>query len=367
MSDTTSQTERQKRTELKLLLEFYRWMAPYKKRLLLAVALIPLLALCTVAQPRILGLAVDDYMIAKDLDGLTWIALLYFALAVSEYLLNATHMWLIGTVGGYAIGDLRRDVYKHVMAQGQHFFDRRPTGRLLSRTTSDIEALGESFFSGVVGIVSDVARLVAIVAIMLSLNAQLTLVAFAVLPVIALAVNWFRKRLRDISVKIRVLVAKLNGFIQEHLTGIDVVQLMGREEAAGREFGEVNREALTTYHWSNFYDAALYAVMDGMASICIGLVVWYGGGLVLDDAVTPGLLIAFIDYVQKALVPVKEFSAKYATMQRSFAAMERITGLLDTDESIPAGEQALARGGGSIVFDSVDFTYPAQPFRYFRT
>jgi ATP-binding cassette subfamily B protein len=333
-------------------------MAPYKRPLVIALSLIPLLALCTVAQPRLLGIAIDEYMILKDLDGLAWIALLYLLVATGEYLFSATHTWLLGTVGARAIGDLRRDVYKHVMSQGQHFFDRRPTGRLLSRTTSDIEALGESFFSGVVGIISDVARLIAIVAIMLTLDPGLTAVAFAVLPAIAVVVNWFRKRLRDYSVKIRVLVAKLNAFIQEHLSGIDVVQLMGREEGAAVEFREVNREALSTYHWSNFYDAALYAVMDGIASICIGLVVWYGGGLVLEDAMTPGLLIAFVDYVQKALVPVKEFSAKYATMQRSFAAMERITALLDTDESIVSGTQRLQNGSGTIVFDRVSFSYP---------
>ncbi len=333
-------------------------MAPYKKRLLVAVAIVPLMALCTVAQPRLLGLAIDDYMLRGDIDGLNWIALAFLGLAVGEYLLAATHTWLLGTVGAWAIGDLRRDVYQHIMTQGQRFFDRRPTGRLLSRTTSDVEALGESFFTGVVGILADAARLIAIVVMMLSLDPWLTVVSFSVLPAIAIVVNWFRKRLRDYSVKIRVLVAKLNGFIQEHLAGIDVVQLMGREADAADEFRAINREALTTYHWSNFYDAALYAVMDGMSSICIGVVVWYGGSLVWGDAITPGLLVAFVDYVQKALVPVKEFSAKYATMQRSFAAMDRITELLDTDESIASGNQTLSGQSNTVVFDRVTFSYP---------
>lgn len=351
-------SERLRSSEWGLLTRFYGWIRPERRRLVASVVLVPLVAVCAVAQPRILGLAIDDYMLQGDIAGLGRAALLFFGVVVLEYVLGASQMYLLVSAGIRAIGDMRRDVYRHVMGQGQWFFDRRPTGALLSRTTSDIDAVGESFFTGVVGILGDGARLIGIVGYMLALDWKLTLASFCVLPVILLVVNFIRKKVRDLSVQIRVLVARITGFMQEHGAGVEAVQLLGREERTVEEFGEVNREALTVYHWSNFYDAGLYAVMDGVSSICIGVVLWYGGMQVWAAALTPGLLVAFIDYVQKALVPVKEFSGKYATMQRSFAALERIYGLLDTDERVSEGSATVPGPEGRIVFRDVGFTYP---------
>ncbi len=345
-------------SERQLLLRFFGWMAPWKRRIALSVFLVPLVAACGVAQPRILGLAIDKYMLANDVTGLGWAALAFLAVVLVEYVLGACQAYLLVSAGTRATGALRRDIYRHVMGQGQWFFDRRPTGRLLSRTTSDVEALGESFTMGVVGILGDAARLIGIVGYMFSLNWLLTLGAFCVLPVIVLVVNFFRKHLRDLSVQIRVLVAKLNGFMAEHTAGVEVVQLADRQDKTAEEFTAINREARSTYHRSNFFDAGLYAVMDGLSSICIGAVVWFGGAQVLSGTITPGLLVTFVEYVQKALVPIKEFSGKYATMQRSFAALERIFGLLDTHEEVSKGAQVIEQPRGAIRFEDVRFTYP---------
>lgn len=344
-------------SEWQMLRRFWQWMRPHKRAVLASLVLVPIVAACSVAQPRILGLAIDEYMLKADLPGLTYAALAFFGVIVLEYISGALQGYLLISAGTRATGALRRDVYRHVMGQGQWFFDRRPTGSLLSRTTTDVEALGESFLTGVVGIVSDVAKLVGIVGYMLSLNWQLTLAAFSVLPLIVLIVNVFRKSLRDLSVTIRVLAARLNGFMAEHVAGVEVVQLMDREERTATEFAAINRDALKTYHRSNLYDAGLYAVMDGLSSICIGAVVWFGSGQVAAG-LTAGLLVSFVEYVQRALVPIKEFSAKYATMQRSFAALERIYGLLDTDEAVGSGGKVLEEPRGAIRFRDVRFTYP---------
>ena len=218
--------------------------------------------------------------------------------------------------------------------------------------------MGESIFQGVVGLIGDAFRLIGMVGYMLALDWKLTLIGFSVLPIAMLVVNLFRKKLRDLSVRVRILVAKLNGFMQEHLAGVEVVQLMGREEQATEEFSEINRSALKSFHWSNFYDSALYAIMDGISGVCIAAVVWFGGAQVLSGQLTPGLLVAFIEYIQRAMVPIKEFSGRYATMQRSFAALQRIFSLLDTHQEPANGRDGMDELSGSISFDGVSFTYP---------
>ena len=348
----------QKAGELALLGRFWGWIAPNRRSVFASMALIPLVAACAVAQPRILGIAIDEYMLQGDLEGLGHAALLFLGVVLLEYTFGAAQTYLMVSAGVRAIGALRRDVYRHVMGQGHTFFDRRATGSLLSRTTTDVDAVGESFVMGVVGILSDSARLIGIVGYMFALDVWLTLASFAVLPVILLVVNFFRKRLRDLSVRVRVLVSRLTGFMQEHTAGVEAVQLMGREEATSRELDALSRETVSTYHWSNFFESGLYAVMDGMSSICIGVVLWFGGAQVLAASVTPGLLVAFIDYVQKALIPVKEFSGKYATLQRSLAALDRIFALLDTDARIPKGRVPLHKAEGALRLRNVTFQYP---------
>ncbi len=350
-------------SEAALLKRFWGWMAPWKRSIGVSAMLVPLVAACGVAQPRILGIAIDEYMLKGDLAGLAMAAGAFFVVIALEYVLGASQMYLMVAAGTRATGQLRRDVYAHVMSQGQWFFDRRASGALLSRTTTDIEALGESFTMGVVGILGDAAKLIGIVGYMLALDWQLTLGAFSVLPVIVLVVNFFRTRLRDVSVTIRVLAAKLNGFVAEHAGGVEVVQLLNREEKTAAEFEALNKEALSAYHRSNFFDSALYAVMDGVSSMCIGAVVWFGGGSVLAGTMSPGLLVSFVEYVQRALVPIKEFSGKYATMQRSFAALDRIFGLLDTHEEVSEGTARLDSAKGAIRFSEVGFTYPGTSAR----
>ena len=333
------------------------WLRPYRVALIISLVLVLPVAALGIVQPRLLGLAIDRYMLQGDLAGLTWVALVFLAVVVLEYVLGAFQVFLITRTGILALGTLRRDIYRHVMAQGQRFFDRKPTGSLLSRTTTDVEAIGESLSTGVVGVFGDVVRLVGILGTMLWLDWRLTLASLSIVPLVVGVVNVIRTRLRDLSVTIRVLSSRLTGFMAEHAAGAEVVQLLDREELTSREFSGINREAVRAFHWSNFWDASLYALMDGISSICIGLVVWYGASRTMDGSLTPGILVAFVEYVQRAMVPVKEFSSKYATMQRSFAALERIYSLLDTHEEIESGSVDPGRIDGPIRFHDVSFGY----------
>ncbi len=345
-------------SDLALLGRLWPWVRPEKPSLYAAAALLPIMVVCTAAQPWVLGHAIDGFMRTSDLDGLWQAAMLYLILVLGEWISSASHGYLLSVVGTRVIGALRSDVIGHVLGQGQRFFDRRAAGVLLSRTTSDVEAIGETFFTGVISIVADVAKLGGIVVTMLALNVPLTIAAFAALPIFWIAVEFFRRRVRDSSMAIRAVTAKMNGFVAEHIAGIDVVQLNRREEAATAEFTGIAKGALRTYHLSNLYDAALYAVMDGLGSIAVGVLVWYAAGDVLAGIVAPGLLVAFIDYVQRALVPIKEFSGKYATLQHSFAGLQKVMDLLDVDERVAAGVEPLPVPRGAIRFEGVTYHYP---------
>jgi len=341
-----------------LLRRFLHWTRPTRWQLITSIALIPLVVVCGIAQPRILGVAIDEYMLQGDLDGLAGAAILFFVVVVFEYIIGGAQIYLITACGVRSVNGLRRDVYRHVMRQGQRFFDRRPIGSLLSRTTTDIEAVGEALATGVVGILTDLVRLVGIISYMFSLDWMLTLVAFGVMPIVAIVVHLARAKLRDLSTWIRIYTARMNGYMQDQLAGVEVVQLMGGEESSVREFDDLNRKNVHAVHWANFYDAMLYAVMDGVSSICIAAVVWYGGARVLMGGLTPGMLVAFVEYIQKALIPVKEFSGKYATLQRTMAALERVFGLLDTHEEVHAGDDLIAQPRGHIRFEDVTYRYP---------
>ncbi len=344
-------------SDLRLLGRLAPWVRPHRRLLFAAAAMLPVMAASAMAQPWLLGVAVDEYMHAGRTDGLWPLASVYLVLVVAEYLATAFHGWLLSLAGARVIAALRISVLEHILAQGHAFHDRRAAGVLLSRTTSDVEAIGESFVTGVISIVADVVRLLGIVAIMLVLSPHLTLASFAALPAFWLVVNFFRRRVRDTGLAIRAVVAKMNGFMSEHLAGVEVVQLFGREEAAAREFQDVAKGALQIFHRNNVYDAALYAVMDGLGGVAVGLLVWYASGDVLAGLATPGLVVSFVDYVQRALVPIKEFSAKYATLQHSFAGMDRVFGLLDTHEAVPEGDLLLAHPRGEVLFDDVRFAY----------
>lgn len=334
------------------------WVTPEARTIWLAVALLPFMVACTVAQPMLLGKAIDRSVLEGDPASLPRLAAYFVLAALGEYVFGSIHAYLLSRVGTRVIGALRLSVFRHVLSQGQRFFDRRAAGVLLSRTTSDVEAIGESFFNGVVSVVADLARLGGIVATMLTLDAGLTLASFAAIPVLWVVVDFFRRRVRDYGLAIRSVVAKMNGIITEHLAGIDVVRLSGGQEAAAAEFSGVAKGALRTYHWSNFYDAALFAVMDALGSIAIGMLVWYASGKVFAGDVTPGLLVAFVEYVQRALVPIKEFSGKYAILQHSFAGMEKVYDLLDTHEQVGSGHETPARPCGAVAFRGVGYSYP---------
>ncbi|GMV43729.1 MAG: ABC transporter ATP-binding protein [Myxococcales bacterium] len=336
---------------------FWGFARPHRRMIIAALVLMPLGALAGLAQPWLLKVGIDEHIAVGDAEGLLGVAIALLGVILAEYLLQGGQTWLLNVAGLRTLADVRRALYRHVMAQSSAFFDRRPTGALLTRTTTDVEALGEVLLLGAITIFADVLAISGIVVAMLLLDVKLTLLTFAISPVLVGVVDLFRRRLRHYSEVIRRSMAKTNGFLAENVVGVKVVQLFGREEKSVKELKEMSYEFLDAYRRSNWYEASLYAIMDGAASICVALMLWYGGGRHLDGALTVGLLVAFIEYISRIFVPIRELSGKVATLQRAVAALDRVFGLLDTHAEVPAGS-VIEKGDGAIAFRGVSFTYP---------
>ncbi len=342
---------------------FWLELRPDRRWVLLGILAVPLMSFAGLAQPWLVKVAVDGPIQSalQHVDNPHWslagIAGLFLLAVVAEYGFRALQLYALQLAGYQALKRLRRRVFAHVLRQGAAFFDKRATGSLLTRTVTDVEALGEVLTFGIVGIVGDVFDIVSILTVMAVLDVKLTLTSLIVAPFIALLVNFFRNRLRFHSTEIRRSMAAASGFFQEALAGAKIIQLHGRHEATLEEYRAQNYKYLRAYQISNWYDASLYAVMDGVAALCIALLIWYGGGRAVDGAVSVGLLVAFIQYIQRVFVPIRELSAKVATLERAMAALERIYGLLDVDMRLPEGEHSPASIQGAISVRDLHFGY----------
>ena len=274
------------------------------------------------------------------------LALAFLGAVVLEYGARSLQLYALQVAGYRALQRLRRRTFGHVLAQGSAFFDQRTTGNLLTRTINDVEAVGEVLTYGIVGIAGDIVDIALILGAMAWLDLPLTGWSLLAAPVVVLLVNFFRGRLRFHATEIRRSMASASGFFQEALAGAKVVQLHGRQATTLEEYRELNRRYLDAYRISNWYDASLYAVMDGVASLCIALLIWFGGGRALAGAVSVGLLVAFIQYISRLFVPVRELSGKVATIERALAALERIYQLHDIDQRLSEGSHAPATVAG---------------------
>ena len=323
--------------------------------------------------PYLTKVAVDRYMTArpalhppawtrwlssKPMTGVTQIAGIYLGALVFSYLLEFVQTYLMQWTGQKVMFDMRRQIFRHIQQMHVSFFDRNPVGRLVTRLTSDVDALNEMFTSGVFAIFEDVFVLILIVVIMLRMNWWLALIAFAVLPPILGITKIFRKHVRDSYRRIRSAIARINASTQEHVSGMSVVQLFNREQRSYEEFEDINRQHMVAFKDAILAYALYYPAIELLSSVAIALVIWLGGNGVLRNAVTIGVLVAFIQYSQRFFRPIQDLSEKYNILQAAMAASERVFKLLDTPPELqtPADPRA-CDGTGRIEFRHVWFTY----------
>jgi len=326
-----------------------------------SVALFPFITLLELAQPYLLKVAIDDHILHADWTGLTTVAVLYAAVLGALYGLRLFEAFLMALTGQRVIHDLRARLFEHLLRLEAGFFDRTPVGRLMTRVLSDVEAVSEAFTSGLFAVVADVVTLAGVVAIMLWMDWRLALVTFAIVPVLFAVAGYFRLRARDAYREVRRRLARLNAFLQESIQGMAVVQLFAREAHERAQFQQRNEDYRRGLFESTRFEASLYAAVEALGSIALALLVWYGGGRIVDGALTFGALVAFIQYTNRFFLPIRDLGAKYTVMQAAMASAERIFSLLDRGPAIETPARATtpsaAAAPGRVTFEGVWFAY----------
>ena len=357
----------------RLMRRLLGYLRPYKWQVVIALVAIVLKAGADVLGPFLTKTAIDKYLStasahnhtfldgilsSSPLVGIAELGAVYFALLLIGFGLDYTQIYLMQWTGQKVMFDLRSQIYRHLQHMHIGFYDKNPVGRLVTRVTSDVDALSEMFTSGVVAIFENVFVLVFILAIMLRMKWWLALITFAVLPLIFWATMIFRKSVRDSYRRIRTAIARINSYLQEHVTGMVVLQLFNREKRAYRSFDKVNAQHMDAFKDAIMAYALYYPVVEILSSVAIALVIWFGGMGVLRGAVTIGILTAFMQYAQRFFRPIQDLSDKYNILQAAMASSERVFKLLDTPSEIssPAQPQE-ATGAGRIEFDHVWFSY----------
>ena len=343
----------------RLLRRIVRYLAPYKWWVLVAFVLTAGASFLGPLRPRLVQEAIDGYIVPGDLEGLQGIILLLVGALVGEGIFSLMQGYLTQWIGQHAIYDLRTKVFRHIQRQPLRFFDRTPVGRLITRTTSDVEALSDVLSAGVVVIMGNLFRIAFILYFMFSLNWVLALVVLAVMPAMAYGVFQFRRKVRVQYRETRKQVARLNSFLQEHISGMHIVQAFNREREEMKRFSGINHEHRAAQIKTIFYFALFWPMVDIVASTALGLVIWFGGLQAMAGTLTIGVLIAFIQFSRQFFEPIRNLSDQYNTLQSAMAGAERIFGLLDEDASLAEKETPLVldRVQGRIEFRNVWFSY----------
>lgn len=381
----------------RLMARLLKYLRPYRWQVAIALVSIFLKSFADVLGPYLTKVAIDRYLVPapgassgtssgiwgwlspRPVTGIAQIATIYLGLLVMTFVLEFLQTYYMQWTGQKVMFDLRRQIFRHLQHLHVAFFDKNPVGRLVTRVTTDVDALNEMFTSGVVSIFEDLFVLVGIVAVMLCMNWKLALITFAVMPFIVIATKVFRDKVRDSYRRIRVAIARINAYLQEHVSGMVVLQLFNRERKAYKRFAEINRVHMDAYKDAILAYSIYYPVVEILSAIAIACVIWFGGGDVMHGIsvrtlqitshprfgirvvtafTTLGVLVSFIQYAQRFFRPIQDFSEKYNILQAAMAASERIFKLLDTlPEVVSPAITKRTDGRGRIEFDHVWFAY----------
>src|SRR5947208_281590 len=354
----------------RLMKRLLGYLRPYKWQVAFALSTIVLKAAADVMGPLLTKIAVDKYLAqragvhsfldpwlsASPLTGIAQLGGFYVFLLGFSFFLEFAQTYYMQWTGQKVMFDLRSQIFRHLQQMHIGFFDRNPVGRLVTRVTTDVDALNELFTAGVVSIIEDIFVLAGIVLIMLNIQWWLALIAFAALPLIFVATSFFRRAVRDSYRRIRVAIARINAYLQEHVSGIVVLQLFNREKRAYEKFEKINATHMDAFKDAIMAHAIYYPVVEILSSGAIAAVIWFGGGAVLRNTVTLGVLVAFMQYAQRFFRPIQDLSEKYNSLQSAMPSPERILQLLDTpSEILSPPHPKHADGPGRIEFDHVWF------------
>lgn len=348
-----------KAVDRKLIRRLYFFVKPYRGYVVLAILLTLSASFLGTIRPKLTQLAVDDYIAVGDMDGLKWIIILLFAALLGEFILLMVNTYLTRWFGQGTLYSLRNTIFRKIQSLNVQYFDKTPIGRLITRTTSDVEALSELLSDGVVAIIGDLFRIIFILYFMFSMNWELSIVTIAVLPILFYATFWFKEKVRISFLKVRDQISNVNSFVQEHINGMSVVQLFNREKKELNKFKEINAAHRDAHLETIFYFSIFWPIVEVFSSFAMALIVWYGGGRALMDGVTFGVLLAFIQYSRQFFMPIRGLSEKFNTLQSALASSERIFNLMDTETEVIEAEspKTIDNPKGEIEFENVWFRY----------
>jgi ATP-binding cassette subfamily B protein len=320
-----------KSPDLQYLKHFYHFAARYKKTAVIGLLMMPISVMANLLFPWLIIQVIDEHLTPGKYAGLMLLIAIMLVVLIVNYIADAIYTYCLRLTGQKAVFDIRMALFKRILKLPRTYYDKTPTGVTLSRLTSDLEVIGESFVLGVLSLVKDSINTVAVLIFMFFINWQLALLVLLVFPPVLMLTQYVRNRLREMYAITRSSLAKSTGFLQECLFGVKTVQLYGAEEEVESKYHSYTEEFLRAQLKTNKYDASLFSIITGITSITIGLIIWFGSGKVLAGVVSLGVLIAFINTLDKVFVPLRDFTSQIASIQRSFAAFEHIEELFVED------------------------------------
>jgi len=365
MSDYRSEEEALgKAYDSKLMKRLLGYVKPYKNYVIFAILLNIVVAALGPVRPLLTKIAVDDFIANADYDGLLLIGILLFSSLLLQAVVQFFLTYFMQYLGQKVLFDLRTQIFNHIQKLALKFFDKTPIGRLVTRATNDVEALGELFSSGIVMVFSDVFIIIWILVFMFFMDFSLSLVTLSVLPVLIYGTFLFKRKARESYRDVRLHLARLNSYMQEHVTGMSVVQIFNKEKDELKKFSNINKDYRTANIKSVFYYAIFFPSVELLSSIAVGLIIWYGGGEVVQGTLTIGVLFAFIQFTEMFFRPIRDLSEKYNIMQTAMASSERIFKLIDNDTMVknPNKPVDLTNVRGQIDFKNVWFAYNKEDY-----
>jgi ATP-binding cassette subfamily B protein len=344
--------------DISILKRIYRYLKPYQKQFYIAIFLTVLLAIIAPVRPYLVQYTIDEFVLKNDATGLLMmVGVLFFALAL-QTIIQYYHTVITNWLGQSAILDLRKLIFDHLISLRLKFFDNTPIGTLVTRAVSDLETIADVFSEGLIVIIGDILQIVVIIGVMLYIDWELTLISLSTIPFLLIATYIFKEKTKKAFQDVRTEVAKLNTFLQEHITGMRIIQIFVREEAEFDKFKDINRRHRKAHIKSVWYYSIFFPVVELMSATSIGILVWYGSKQVIDNQISLGIIISFIMYLNMLFRPIRELADKFNTLQMGMVSSERIFQLLDTQEQTPNnGTLQPSNIKAEVEFKNVSFAY----------
>jgi len=343
-----------------LLKRVFQYVRPYRSIFIWSVILTILLALIAPVRPFLIKYTLDNYILKGEHSGLVMMTMLMLFLLVVQSIIQYSHTLLTNTLGQSAIRDLRINVFNHITKLRLQYFDKTPIGQLITRTVSDLETISDIFSEGLIVIIGDILQVIAIIAVMFYADWELTVIVLLPMPLLIMATSVFQKSIKSAFQEIRTEVSNLNTYLQEHITGISIIQYFAREDQEFRKFKKINARYRDANIRSNWYYSIFFPVVEIISAMSLGLLVWYGAKSILAKPldVTPGTIAEFILYISMLFRPIRELADKFNTLQMGMVGAERVFKVLDTKElTTNNGTYKPEKMAGNITFDKVWFAY----------